>query len=391
MMEQQNYNFADDTNDFALEQIIPHCPVVLVLDTSHSMWGKALHDLKQSIYAFYATMQQEEFRNSAVDIASVSMGDNLGMLEEFVPFRMSSLPHVSIRPKGDTPMGAALALALQKIEEQKQHYREHNYSFVTPQLILLSDGKRSSDDFHPAAEEIRSACMTGKLICRAIAMGDSPDFGVLSEIAGDSIVYPKYGDLRGAFATVGKQVSETYEAEAEEAIASLPAYEVTTDGQMLDVTPSRQEETEYLLDGSNLLYWDKERNGVSLKVVLAITSELERQGKPYQVYFDASARHILERECPEEATAYEALLRDHPDHFHQAPAGTSADEFLLFLADERKNRLIMTNDQYKDHVGKFACLNEVGRLLPGMVLGDSIYFPHQSLHFSLGKAEKPMY
>lgn len=386
MMSTPEDKSQDYAVDFPLAQMIPHCPVVLVLDTSHRMWGKGLSDMRQSLQTFYATLRHEEFMNAEIDIAAVSMGENLGMLEEFVPFRDSQLPQINIRPKGDTPIGAALDLALQKLEERRRHYREQGQSSVTPQLVLLSDGKKSSDDYSQVATRIRAACAGGQLICRAIAMGFSPDCAVLGEIAGDNIVFPQYGNLRGAFEAVGKQVSETYEGEAKEVFADH-AKQANANADVVVEAPAAQkvDATEYLLDGSNIMYWDKERSGISLKFVLAITDELERQGKAYQVFFDASAKYVLK--TSREKNMYEDLIKNRADRFHQAPAGTCADKFLLCLADGKSNRLIMTNDQFNDHVGEYPWVKERGRLLHGMVLGDMIFFPEGALHFSLAQTK----
>lgn len=64
---------------FPLENLLPHCPVILVLDTSHSMWGEGLRDLNDSIQMFYQTIRREQFPNSRIDIAAVSMGDPGGV------------------------------------------------------------------------------------------------------------------------------------------------------------------------------------------------------------------------------------------------------------------------------------------------------------------------
>ena len=89
---------------FDLANAMPHCAVILVLDTSHSMWGQGFTDMMASLKAFYKTITDIQFLNAKVDIAAVSMGDNLCMLEEFTPFHSSDLPNRSIRPKGDTQL-----------------------------------------------------------------------------------------------------------------------------------------------------------------------------------------------------------------------------------------------------------------------------------------------
>lgn len=127
---------AKEMNDnmFDLANAMPHCPVVLVLDTSHSMWGQGLTDMMASLKAFYKTIADIQFLNAEVDIAAVSMGDNLCMLEEFTPLHSSDLPNRSIRPKGDTPIGAALELAQEALQAQISRYQAAGIAFVTPRL-----------------------------------------------------------------------------------------------------------------------------------------------------------------------------------------------------------------------------------------------------------------
>lgn len=363
--------------------IIPHCLIMLVLDTSHSMWGKGLRDLKHSLRAFFKSIELNGILCSIVDIAAVSMGDNLTMLEEFTPLQLSKLPTINIRPKGDTPIGAALKLAMQKIKEQVEQYQSEGLEYVTPQLILLSDGKNSSDDFSAEAIEIQQACAEGKLICRAIAMGDSPNCQALARIAGDNVTLPKDDNLPKAFVDAGEAISVTYEAEAEKTVPCLPPAEEAASDAESNVSSPCTEGPEYLLDGSNIIYWNKLINNISLKCVLALTRELEKAGKPFHVYFDATTRHVLKKECPDELPTYEQLLKDCPEHYHQVPAGTSADAFLLFLANEKPNRLIVTNDQFKDHIDQYPWVKDRGRLLHGMVLDNLIFLPEIAQQFPL--------
>lgn len=369
---------AKEMNDnmFDLANAMPHCPVVLVLDTSHSMWGQGLTDMMASLKAFYKTIADIQFLNAEVDIAAVSMGDNLCMLEEFTPLHSSDLPNRSIRPKGDTPIGAALELAQEALQAQISRYQAAGIAFVTPNLILLSDGK-STDDFQAAAEHINSAVESGKLICRAITLGQDADMDALASIAGrDRVMIPNFGGMRQTFAQVGQIVSQTYEEEAQEVITE----------QAMPV--DRHIGAEYLLDGSNILHWDEYWTGISLKHLLAITDHLKKAGQPFQVFFDATAPHILKKKAPQEVETYENLLKDDPAHFCQVPAGTRADDFLLLQADVNKNALILTQDLFRDHVDKYPWLKTERRVIPGMVMNNVIFFPEISLQISLPAPEK---
>lgn len=368
---------AKEMNDnmFDLANAIPHCPVVLVLDTSHSMWGQGLTDMMASLKAFYKTIADIQFLNAQVDIAAVSMGDNLCMLEEFTPLHSSDLPNRTIRPKGDTPIGAALELSQKMLQVQIKRYQAAGISYVTPNLILLSDGK-STDDFQEVAAHIRDSVESGKLICRAIALGQDADMNALARIAGDCVMIPNFGGMRQAFAQIGQIVSQTYEEEAQEV--------------MIDQAVSKEQSsrTEYLLDGSNILHWDEFRTGITLKHLLAITEDLKRENQTFQVFFDATAPHILKKNSPKEANQYESLLKGDPEHFCQVPAGTRADDFLLLQADANKHALILTQDRFRDHMDKYPWLKTEKRVIPGMVMNHVIFFPEISLQISTCAPEK---
>ena len=366
---------------FDLTNVMPHCPVMLVLDTSHSMWGRGMQDLACAVRDFFRTIESAELPDPMIDIAGVSMGDNLGMLDEFRPLRESGLRNLSIRPKGSTPIGGALELALRKLDEKTADYAGNGISVLTPHLVLLSDGI-SSDDFDGVAEEIRSRVGRGALVCRAVALGGHPDLDSLRRIAGGDVLIPRQDDLGQAFTEVGRQVSQSCEAAADEVIGEA----VTVDFEPEEHPEDKAAGTLYLLDGSNILHWGKAGRGVSLRPVLAIAEELKRRGETYQVYFDASARHLLKASAGE-LEQYEKLLADDPDHFQQVPAGTRADDFLLLIASQDDSAKIMTQDRFKDYADRYPQVVRADRLLPGMVVRDQIYFPGIDLKIPLNAAE----
>ncbi len=197
----------------ALAALVPHCAVMLVLDTSHSMWGRGLQDMKQALAEFYGRMREAQFPGAFLDVAAVSMGENFGMLEDFVPVSESALLKVNIRPKGDTPIGAALSLALSRIHAREQEYRSRGLRVATPQLIVLTDGCNSSDEYAPVASQIRRECEAGALECRAIAMGSAPDLAALRAFAGDKVVVPAFGGLCKSLEAAAEDVSTRYEDE----------------------------------------------------------------------------------------------------------------------------------------------------------------------------------
>lgn len=199
----------------------------------------------------------------------------------------------------------------------------------------------------------------------------------LASIAGrDRVMVPNFGGMRQTFAQIGQIVSQTYEEEAPKVIIEQAAPVDQHGG------------TEYLLDGSNILHWGASRTGISLKHLLVITDHLKKANQAFQVFFDASAPHVLKKNAPQEADVYEKLLKDDPEHFCQVPAGTRADDFLLLQADANKDALILTQDLFRDHVDKYPWLKTERRVIPGMVMNNLIFFPEISLQISIPAPEK---
>lgn len=362
-----------------IANIIPHCPVILALDTSHSMWGQGLADLKRSLNEFGRIMCRETFPDALIDIETIRIGENFGVLEAFTPVRDSILTGMEIRPKGDTPLGASLELALAELKKQLAVYRARGINCVQPQMIVLSDG-RSSDDFSRPAQEIREMVREGRLICRAIALGSNPDCAALRAFAGDEVVANAETTMTDSFRAVGRIVSQEYEAKAEEAIvrefSGIPVAEPRI-GRM------------FLLDGSNILYWNQ-RNGVSLGCIRAIADYLKSQGEDFMVIFDATAPHLLKKNAPAEHAAYESWLLNDPEHFIQVPAGTCADVFLLEEAESNPEAIILTQDLYRDHKDDYpGILNRRERIASGMYLNGKIVFPKLKISIPLNHSDVP--
>ena len=363
--EETNYECYDLVN------VIPHCPVIMVLDTSHSMWGQGLADLKRSLNEFGRIMCQETFQDALIDIETIRMGENFGVLEAFTPVQDSVLTGMEIRPKGDTPLGASLSLALSELEKQLGVYRAGGVNYVQPQMIVLSDGK-SSDDFSAPAQKIREMVRDGKLNCRAIALGSDPDYDALRLFAGDAVVASAGATMKESFRTVGRAVSQEYEEKVEEAIVN------EFEGKQ---SAAPRTGRMFLLDGTNILYWNQ-RNGVSLDCVKAITAYLKSRGEDFMAIFDATTPHVLKKKDPAEHAAYDALLQQDPEHFMQAPAGTCADVFLLEEAKTNPEAVILTQDLFRDHKYEYPeVLNQHERVISGMFLNGKVVLP--SLKYSI--------
>ena len=135
-------------------------------------------------------------------------------------------------------------------------------------------------------------------------------------------------------------------------------------------TNSKKSQTVYLLDGSNIIHWEKETHGVSLDVLCSIIDYLKSAGEDYYVLFDASAPHVLRENNRVELERFKSLLSNDPFRVRMIPAGTRADEDLLEEARRDPKAVILTNDQYRDHVKMYPdVLNDRERRIQhGMIM-----------------------
>ena len=334
------------------------CPVILVLDTSHTMWGKGLDDTANFLQIFFGELSKKRELSRVIDIAAVSMGANLKMLEEFTPLKNSSLPRINIRPKGDTPLSSALNLALRKLDALEKYYQNNYIKYVSPQMIVLTDGD-SSEDHSFAVNRVQNLVATGKLNCYTIAMGYAPNMRTLCQL-GQNLNIPGT-PVTQAFYNATREVCRHYAKNAPKPPTKprLPN--------------SVQHSVEYVIDGTNIIHCQHPQ--AALARVLALVDEFSRKSIPFCVFFDASARYHLETEI--ERDIYKHLITNDPNRFVEVPSGTDADDYILAYTKADSRRKIITRDHYKDYTKKYGTITE--RVIPCVCANDTLLLPQISM------------
>jgi uncharacterized protein YegL len=123
--------------DFA-ENPEPRVPCVLVLDVSGSMAGEPIRQLNQGLVAFKEELMSDPLASKRVEILIVTFGKSVEALSGFQTadqFQPSTLT-----TSGTTPMGEAVSLAMDRIEERKKSYRDHGVPYYRPWIFLITDG-----------------------------------------------------------------------------------------------------------------------------------------------------------------------------------------------------------------------------------------------------------
>lgn len=113
------------------------CPVILLLDTSGSMSGEPIRSLNLGVEAFKDELATDSLAAKRVEVSVISFGP-VKIESEFQGVELFYPPRLDAN--GDTPLGAAIELAVQTLTIRKAEYKANGISFYRPWIILITDG-----------------------------------------------------------------------------------------------------------------------------------------------------------------------------------------------------------------------------------------------------------
>jgi len=118
----------------------PHCPTVLLLDTSGSMAeAQKIDDLNAGLIAFQEDVLQDDLARKRLDVALVTFGSGVNYLHVFSGMEEFCPPVLTA--SGQTPMAEGIETALNLVEERKQQYRTQGIDHFRPWVIMITDGE----------------------------------------------------------------------------------------------------------------------------------------------------------------------------------------------------------------------------------------------------------
>lgn len=175
-------------NDFGYDDLIDNpttrVPVCLCLDTSGSMMGQPIEELNRGLKQFFQEVAADEVARYAVDICIVTFGDmGARLFQDFSSLDAASCPRLTA--SGGTPMGEALTIALDKLEQRKQKYKDSGIDYWQPWLVLMTDGQPNGDRhvLESACQKTSSLQAEKKLTIFPIGIGKEADMTVLSRVS----------------------------------------------------------------------------------------------------------------------------------------------------------------------------------------------------------------
>lgn len=160
----------------------PRIACALLLDTSASMTGEPISQLNRGFELFCQEIKADELAKKRAEITVITFG---GTARVEIPFTEGRyLQPRALGANGGTPMGAALNIALDHLNRQKQAYRQAGLEYYRPWLFLLTDGAPTDGSaFTAAAERVRQAELDRKVSVFAIGVGPGADLGQLRALS----------------------------------------------------------------------------------------------------------------------------------------------------------------------------------------------------------------
>jgi len=142
-----------DASEFA-ENPEPRVACVLLLDVSGSMSGRPIDELNEALVAFKDTMAADTLASKRAEIAIVTFGGIVEVVQDFVT--AGHFTPTTLQTRGDTPMGQAIERAIDLVSERKKTYKQNGISYYRPWIFLITDGGPTDGSaWKRAAEKVR--------------------------------------------------------------------------------------------------------------------------------------------------------------------------------------------------------------------------------------------
>jgi uncharacterized protein YegL len=164
----------------------PRIACALLLDTSSSMSGEPIRQLNSGFELFCEEIKSDELAKKRAEITVITFG---GLARVEIPFSEGrDLQPRELAASGGTPMGAALDLALDHLEQQKQAYRTAGLEYYRPWMFVLTDGEPTDGQaFTQAAARVREAEASRKVSVFGIGVGPAANLERLRDLSAQRV------------------------------------------------------------------------------------------------------------------------------------------------------------------------------------------------------------
>lgn len=196
----------------------PRCPCVLLVDVSSSMYGEKMNQLNSGIATFAQELKADQLASLRTEVAIVTFGSGAEMPQDFVTADQFSPP--TLVANGTTEMSAGINLALDKIEERKQMYRDNGIDYYRPWLFLLTDGAPTEtlEVVNAASDRLKQAESEKRVAAFSVGV-EGADMNLLTEISPRRPLMLKGLEFSGMFVWLSQSMSRVSRSRTDDEIA----------------------------------------------------------------------------------------------------------------------------------------------------------------------------
>jgi len=183
-----------------------HLACAMILDRSGSMNGTPLEEVIQGVENFKKQTSRDDIAMKRVDVAIISMGDDVKVEQDFIPLpKFSEMPKLALTAGGQTPMGEAVEKAVQMVRDRNRMYDEIGIPHHKGIIFLLTDGE-PSDNIENAKTLVRQREDTGRLKFFSVAVNGA-NTNILHSFSKRVIQATKEDDFKGIFNWLSESMS----------------------------------------------------------------------------------------------------------------------------------------------------------------------------------------
>ena len=160
----------------------PRLCVGILADTSQSI-SPWINELNAALRQWYEAMRADMHCRQCADVCLITFGGRAQMLSPYTSMMdvdVETIP--SLTAQGDTPLGAAIHLALDAVRERHRQLADSGLPLFTPWLIVLTDGQPNGE-LESAVKRLKAAGDAKRILLFPIAIGPDADFQFLEQIA----------------------------------------------------------------------------------------------------------------------------------------------------------------------------------------------------------------
>ncbi len=184
----------------------PHMALVLLLDTSGSMYGTPIDNLNNGIAEFARVVKNDPHAKSVVDISIMTFDDEVTPRQDWTP--VESFEPGRYDAGGMTNMASAIEMAIEQVDIQSRKYRALGTAPYKPWIVMITDGySTSDDDSMRRAKELLREKVTGNFVkFIPVGVGQAYDAELLSELGGNLFIHLEDDKFLTLFDWIGKSM-----------------------------------------------------------------------------------------------------------------------------------------------------------------------------------------